>query len=434
MEGRLVRITVPGDKSLTQRALILASIASGTSSLRGLLFGGDAESTANALRAMGANIPPIPQDGGAIEVEGVGLDGLATPDAPLDLGNSGTGTRLLLGLLAGAGVGATLTGDTSLQSRPMKRVTAPLCAMGASFEFLEEQDRLPLTITSAAGLSAVDWPSHVASAQVKSAILLAGLTGHTFVQVTEPRRSRDHSERMLNQLGVSVISHAVAGGWRVELRDPPAQIEAFDFAVPGDISSAAFVLSLAALGATQDVLTVEGVGLNPTRTAFLDVLRRMGVDLNIALRPDSGAEPVGTISAESADLRATVIAPDEVPRLIDELPLVAILGARAKGTTIIRDASELRTKESDRISALVENLRGLGVSVEEFADGLAVEGSWEPLSGRVKCFDDHRIAMAFGVLGAQPGNSIEIDDPDAASVSFPGFWEMLHNVSTEGGE
>jgi 3-phosphoshikimate 1-carboxyvinyltransferase len=316
----------------------------------------------------------------------------------------------------------------------MKRVTAPLCAMGASFEFLEEQDRLPLTITSAAGLSAVDWPSHVASAQVKSAILLAGLTGHTFVQVTEPRRSRDHSERMLNQLGVSVISHAVAGGWRVELRDPPAQIEAFDFAVPGDISSAAFVLSLAALGATQDVLTVEGVGLNPTRTAFLDVLRRMGVDLNIALRPDSGAEPVGTISAESADLRATVIAPDEVPRLIDELPLVAILGARAKGTTIIRDASELRTKESDRISALVENLRGLGVSVEEFADGLAVEGSWEPLSGRVKCFDDHRIAMAFGVLGAQPGNSIEIDDPDAASVSFPGFWEMLHNVSTEGGE
>ncbi|MDG2240543.1 MAG: 3-phosphoshikimate 1-carboxyvinyltransferase [Longimicrobiales bacterium] len=429
-----MRITVPGDKSLTQRALILASIASGTSSLRGLLFGGDAESTANALRAMGANIPPIPQDGGAIEVEGVGLDGLATPDAPLDLGNSGTGTRLLLGLLAGAGVGATLTGDTSLQSRPMKRVTAPLCAMGASFEFLEEQDRLPLTITSAAGLSAVDWPSHVASAQVKSAILLAGLTGHTFVQVTEPRRSRDHSERMLNQLGVSVISHAVAGGWRVELRDPPAQIEAFDFAVPGDISSAAFVLSLAALGATQDVLTVEGVGLNPTRTAFLDVLRRMGVDLNIALRPDSGAEPVGTISAESADLRATVIAPDEVPRLIDELPLVAILGARAKGTTIIRDASELRTKESDRISALVENLRGLGVSVEEFADGLAVEGSREPLSGRVKCFDDHRIAMAFGVLGAQPGNSIEIDDPDAASVSFPGFWEMLHNVSTEGGE
>ncbi|MBT3774102.1 MAG: 3-phosphoshikimate 1-carboxyvinyltransferase [Gemmatimonadales bacterium] len=425
---------MPGDKSLTQRALILASIASGTSSLRGLLFGGDAESTANALRAMGANIPPIPQDGGAIEVEGVGLDGLATPDAPLDLGNSGTGTRLLLGLLAGAGVGATLTGDTSLQSRPMKRVTAPLCAMGASFEFLEEQDRLPLTITSAAGLSAVDWPSHVASAQVKSAILLAGLTGHTFVQITEPRRSRDHSERMLNQLGVSVISHAVAGGWRVELRDPPAQIEAFDFAVPGDISSAAFVLSLAALGATQDVLTVEGVGLNPTRTAFLDVLRRMGVDLNIALRPDSGAEPVGTISAESADLRATVIAPDEVPRLIDELPLVAILGARAKGTTIIRDASELRTKESDRISALVENLRGLGVSVEEFADGLAVEGSWEPLSGRVKCFDDHRIAMAFGVLGAQPGNSIEIDDPDAASVSFPGFWEMLHNVSTEGGE
>jgi len=425
---------VPGDKSLTQRALILASIASGTSSLRGLLFGGDAESTANALRAMGANIPPIPQDGGAIEVEGVGLDGLATPHAPLDLGNSGTGTRLLLGLLAGAGVGATLTGDTSLQSRPMKRVTAPLCAMGASFEFLEEQDRLPLTITSAAGLSAVDWPSHVASAQVKSAILLAGLTGHTFVQITEPRRSRDHSERMLNQLGVSVISHAVAGGWRVELRDPPAQIEAFDFAVPGDISSAAFVLSLAALGATQDVLTVEGVGLNPTRTAFLDVLRRMGVDLNIALRPDSGAEPVGTISAESADLRATVIAPDEVPRLIDELPLVAILGARAKGTTIIRDASELRTKESDRISALVENLRGLGVSVEEFADGLAVEGSREPLSGRVKCFDDHRIAMAFGVLGAQPGNSIEIDEPDAASVSFPGFWEMLHNVSTEGGE
>lgn len=428
-----MKLTVPGDKSLTQRALILASLGTGRSRVRGLLHGGDAASTRGALVRLGVEIPEIPTDGGEMTVEGVGLRGLTEPGGVLDLGNSGTGTRLLLGVLAGTGLRATLTGDASLRSRPMRRVTDPLKVMGARFEHPDEAGRLPVTVNGLHPLKPIDWSSPVASAQVKSAILLAGLTGSAFALVTEPRMSRDHTERLLRGVGVNVVSHPADGQWRVELRDPPEKIGPLDFEVPGDFSSAAFLLALAALGGVPDAMTIERVGLNPTRTAFLDVLGRMGVDVRIeSTSPPDALEPTGSVTIGSAELRAATVTGDEIPRLIDELPLVAILGARATGTTRITEAVELRAKESDRIAAMVGNLRAVGAQAVELEDGLEVEGSDRPLKGRVRTEGDHRIAMAFGVLGALPGNDIEIDDPGAADVSFPGFWKTLRAASERG--
>ncbi|MEJ2203610.1 MAG: 3-phosphoshikimate 1-carboxyvinyltransferase [Gemmatimonadota bacterium] len=424
-------VRVPGDKSLTQRALILSGLAEGRSRLGGLLHGGDAASTAGALRALGVDVPAIPEDGGDVWVRGVGLSGLAVPDAPLDLGNSGTGARLLLGVLAGAPGRRVVTGDPSLRRRPMGRVTTPLGAMGAGFRELGEPSRLPLQVSGTQPLRPLQWDSPVASAQVKSALLLAGLTGHAFVLLTEPRRSRDHTERLLTVMGARVVGHARSSGWSVELRDPPKTLRPLDFRVPGDISSAAFPLALAALGGSADGVEVPDVGLNPTRTAFLDVLRRMGARVDVEPDGDGGGgagEPSGTVGVTAGALRATDVGAAEVPGLIDELPLVAVLGARAAGVTRITGAGELRHKESDRIAALVENLQALGIEAEELDDGLTVQGTDAPLVGRVRTHGDHRIAMAFGVLGALAGNRITVDDPGAASVSFPGFWTMLDTV------
>ena len=429
-----MRVRIPGDKSLTQRSLILAALSEGTSRISGLLHGGDAESTAGALRALGVDVPPLPSDGAAITVQGVGLQGLESPEHILDLGNSGTGTRLLMGVLAGSQLTATLTGDASLCSRPMARVTDPLTCMGAGFETLGEEGRLPLRVRGRYPLEPIDWPSPVASAQVKSSILLAGLTGGAFAMVTEPRQSRDHTERMLRQVGVSVIGHATDGGWRVEMRDPPARIDPLDFAVPGDVSSASFLFALGALRRPEEEpIIVEDVGLNPTRTAFLDVLERMGARVEVDdTGVDPSQEPAGHVAVHGGDLRGTTVSGLEVPRMIDELPLVAVLGARAEGATRIVDAEELRTKESDRIDALVTNLRALGVEVEEYADGLEVHGTERPLQGSVQTFHDHRIAMAFGVLGSMESCQIEIDDRSVANVSFPGFWPLLNRLSSAG--
>ena len=426
-----MRIRVPGDKSLSQRALIVAALAEGTSRISGLLRGGDAESTAGALRALGVPLPAIPDDGSEMLVEGVGLDGLRAPVGGLDLGNSGTGARLLMGAVAGSDLSATFDGDASLRTRPMARVTRPLSVMGARFERLGEADRLPIVVHGRSRLDAVEWDSPVASAQVKSTILLAGLTGRAFAIVTEPRESRDHTERMLNAVGASVIGHATDGGWRVELRDPPDRIGPLDFAVPGDISSAAFVLALAALGAAGREVTIEYVGLNPTRTAFLDVLLRMGVEIEVRDRtPDGSTEPVGDVVVRPNGLRATSVGADEVPRLIDELPLVAVLGACADGETRITGAEELRAKESDRIATVATNLSALGVEVEELDDGLIIQGvHGRLLSGRVRAWHDHRIAMAFSVLGAATGGGIEVDDLAVAAVSFPGFHRLLSTLT-----
>jgi 3-phosphoshikimate 1-carboxyvinyltransferase len=425
-----VKVRVPGDKSLSQRALILAALAEGESRLTGLVHGGDAESTAGALRAMGVPIPALPGDGSTVRIRGVGLRGLTTPASTLDLGNSGTGTRLLMGVVAGSDVEARFDGDASLRTRPMARVVDPLRTMGAAFTADHSEGLLPLTVRGRWPLEPIDWPTAIASAQVKSAILLAGLTGRAFALVTEPRQSRDHTERLLNQVGASVISHATEGGWRVELRDPPERIDPLDLDVPGDFSSAAFVVGLAAMGGAGAEVVIEGVGVNPTRTAFLDVLLRMGGDVVVEETTPAGAvEPVGSLVVRPSSLVATEIEAAEVPRLIDELPIIAALAARAVGTTVITGASELRSKESDRIHAMVSNLQAVGVSVDELPDGLVVHGSSGPLAGSVRSWHDHRIAMAFAVLGALPGNHIEVDHPEVAGVSFPGFQTTIHALT-----
>lgn len=421
-------VTVPGDKSITQRALILGALAEGRSRLRGLLPGADPASTAGAVRALGAAVPELPPAGGEIVVQGRGLRGLSAPSGMLDLGNSGTGTRLLMGVLAAQPFRAGLTGDHSLRSRPMGRVTKPLAAMGARFRYLERDDRLPLEMEGG-DLRAFAYDLPVASAQVKSALLLAGLAGEVPVALTEPGRSRDHTERMLSALGAGVQSGPDGDRWRVELAHPPERIWPLDLDVPGDLSSAAFLIVLALLGGAGGELTVRGIGMNPTRTGVLPVLERMGARLSVEPEPEQGGEPIGAITARPTRLQATDVGADDVVLAIDEVPILAAAAARAEGVTRITGAGELRVKETDRIRALADNLRTVGVTVEEMEDGLEIEGSDRPLRGEVESFDDHRIAMAFGVLGALAGNHIRVRGHDCVSVSFPGFWERLAALS-----
>ena len=330
------------------------------------------QTTAGPLRALGGGIPACGEDGAEGRLRGVGLRGLRQPADALDFENSGTGARLMLGVLAGQPMKVTVTGDASLQSRPMRRVTEPLSKMGAVFREMGEPDRLPLEVTGGT-LEPLDYDSPVASAQVKSALLLAGLVSGAFVLVSEPHRSRDHTERMLSMSGVSVISHEADGLWRVELRDPPEQIDPLDLDVPGDFSSAAFFLALAILGGVEGGLEIEHVGMNPTRRGLLDVLDRMGA--NVGADPfaeEDGGEPVSSLRGRPSKLVATTVEAGEVPAMIDEFPILAILAARAEGVTRITGAAELRVKESDRIRVLVENLRAGGVEAEERSDGLEI--------------------------------------------------------------
>ena len=446
------RVRVPGDKSLTQRALIFASLATGNSRIRGLLTGQDPQSTAGALRALGVRIPPFSGAGNEITIQGVGLRGLRAPRDVLDFENSGTGARLMLGVLAGQPITVTVTGDASLRSRPMRRVTTPLSKMGAIFREMGEPDRLPVEMTGGK-LSALEYDSPVATAQVKSCLLLAGLVGGAFVLFSEPYRTRDHTERMLGMCGVPVISHQAGGVWRVELRDPPERIPPLDFEVPGDFSSATFLLALAILGGVEGGLEIDHVGVNPTRCGLLKVLDRMGAsvladvpadssadfsadasaaspaDASADSSEDDGSEPVSSLRAVPSKLVGTSVGADEVAGMIDEFPILAVLAARAEGVTRITGAAELRVKESDRIKVVAENLRAVGVRAEELSDGLEIEGGDHPLAGRVSSHHDHRIAMAFGVLGALPGNQIEIDGADIAEVSFPGFRDMLEDLT-----
>jgi 3-phosphoshikimate 1-carboxyvinyltransferase len=295
-------------------------------------------------------------------------------------------------------------------------------------EELEVRDRLPIRIRGGA-LGSIDYVSPHASAQVKSAILLAGLTGGARVSVTEPLLSRDHTENMLRRLGVAVETRTHPDGSAYVALQPAERIAALDMQVPGDFSSAAFVLAFAALSAAEPV-RVRDVGLNPTRTGFLAVLRRMGAQVSIERQHESGGEQIGDVIAFAAPLRGTTIAGHEVPALIDEVPVIAALGARAEGTTMIDGAGELRVKESDRIHALVENLRAIGVSAEELPEGLVIHGTDQRLAGRVRALHDHRIAMAFGVLAAAGRADIEIDDTAIVDVSFPDFWKLLARVTS----
>lgn len=408
-------VRVPGDKSVSHRALMLGVLADGRTRVRGILESADIESTASTLRASGWNVPGLGPD---LTIEGRGLVVRPASGTVLDCGNSGTTTRLLMGLLAGYRVTATFTGDASLSRRPMRRVATPLAAMGARFEGLEERDGLPLTLHGG-DLRPIDWTMDKASAQVKSALLLAGVTGRVPVVIREPAASRDHTERLLRSLGV-----AMDVGAGLIVLDPPARLEPLDLTVPGDPSSAAFFACLAAM-ADGGSVTIRDVGLNPGRCGFLDVLRRMGARIEVVGRDDGGPEPMGDLQVRPGHLGATVIGGDEVPSLIDELPVLACLAARAAGETVISGAAELRVKESDRIATVVANLRAIGVEVEERPDGMRIRGTSAGLAGAVRTHGDHRIAMAFGILAAAPRSRLVIDDRECVAVSYPAFWRDL---------
>ena len=411
-------VRVPGDKSVSHRALMFGSLAEGATRVRGLLQSADIESTAGALRSLGWPVPELSPD---MVVEGRGL----TPDlssvSRLDLGNSGTSTRLLMGIVAGYPIQSTFTGDASLSRRPMRRVALPLTEMGARIEFEGEKDGLPLTVHGG-NLKGLDWKLDTASAQVKSALLMAGVTGQVAVVIREPAPTRDHTERMLRSQGAAID---VGGG--IIVLDPPKRLDPLDITVPGDPSSAAFFACLAALSDAGN-LTIRDVGLNPGRIGFISVLRRMGARIDIVDRNDKGAEPLGDIVVRPVHLTGTRIDGDEVPALIDELPALACVAARAHGETVISGAAELRVKESDRIAAVVWNLRNVGVDVDEAPDGMRIRGTREPLVGAIQTHGDHRLAMAFGVLGASQQADFRIDDPDCVGVSYPDFWRDLANV------
>jgi 3-phosphoshikimate 1-carboxyvinyltransferase len=414
-------LRVPGDKSCSHRALMLAALGTGASRVRGVLDSADVRSTAGVLRALGVDVPALAPD---IVVPGVGLHGLRASDGALDCGNSGTSTRLLAGIAAACPFDSTFVGDASLSKRPMKRIARPLEAMGARFEF-EHGDGLPMTIHGGA-LHAIEWTSETASAQVKSAILLAGLVGAVSVTVREPSVSRDHTERMLAARGVRIDR----AGTAVTL-EPAASLHALDAAVPADPSSAAFPAALAALAASADLL-LTGVCLNPTRAGFFHVLRRMGADVEFLRVHDEGGESVGDIhvgpTTPAGRLLPVTIGADEIPTLIDEIPLIACIAARADGETVITGASELRVKESDRIAVVVDNLRSIGAVAEELPDGMRIVGTGHPLRGTVETHLDHRIAMAFGVLAALPGNDLEIDHRECVDVSYPAFWSDIEHL------
>jgi 3-phosphoshikimate 1-carboxyvinyltransferase len=410
-------LRVPGDKSISHRALMFAALADGESRIIGILESADVHSTAAVLRALGAEIPELSAD---FVVRGRGVASLVQPSSKLDCGNSGTTTRLMAGIVAALPIAATFVGDASLSRRPMRRVARPLETMGARFE-LPAHGGLPMTIHGG-GLTDVEWTSEVASAQVKSAIMLAGVASGRRVVVHEPTRTRDHTERMLIGRGVDVV----VDGLRVEV-PAGSVVRALNTDVPSDPSSAAFFAALAAL-ASDGQLTLESVCVNETRTGFLETLRQMGATVHWDTPELVGGEPLASIVVAPAQLKGVKVGGSVVPSMIDELPLLACVAARAEGETEITDAGELRLKESDRIGAVVANLKAIGVDAEELPEGMRIRGSDRPLRGRVTTQGDHRLAMAFGVLGAADGNEIQIDDPDCVTVSYPGFWSDLDRV------
>jgi 3-phosphoshikimate 1-carboxyvinyltransferase len=412
-------LSVPGDKSISHRSLILSAIANGESRIRGILQSADVHSTAGVLRALGARIPELAPE---MSVRGVGLRGLTQPAASLDCGNSGTTTRLMAGVVAALPVHATFVGDASLSRRPMRRVARPLEAMGATVE-LPEHGGLPMTIHGGQ-LHGLTWTGETASAQVKSAILLAALLAGVHTEVTEPVMTRDHTERMLAARGARLSIH----DQRIIL-DPTEQIDATDVMVPGDPSSAAFFAGLAAI-ADEGSIRLDNVCVNETRKGFFYQLRLAGADVQEENRRIVGGEPVADLVVSPGTLIGSAVEGARVPSMVDELPLLACIATRAQGETLITGAGELRVKESDRITAVVDNLVAIGADAEELPDGMRIRGSDRPLEGRVHTHGDHRLAMAFGVLAAARGNSIAIDDRDCVAVSYPNFWSDLERVTS----
>jgi 3-phosphoshikimate 1-carboxyvinyltransferase len=413
-------VRVPGDKSISHRALILGALATGRTTIRGLAPGGDCRSTMACLAALGVGIrEDADPDGGSVwHVEGRGLGGFAAPSRPLDAGNSGTTARLLMGVLAGHGFPATLTGDASLSRRPMRRVAEPLALMGARVD--TTGGCLPATVEGGR-LRGIAYEMPVPSAQVKSAVLLAGLHADDVTAVVEPQPTRDHTERALVAFGAAV---SVENG-RVAVCGRRA-LAAVDIAVPGDLSSAAF-WAAAAAGIPGAAVMIEGVGVNPTRTACLGVFERMGAGVRVQAADGTGGEPQATVTVSHEALRHVEIEPSEVPGLIDELPALAALATHGGGLTVT-GAGELRVKESDRIAALVAGLRALGADVDEYGDGFRVSGERRLRGGVADAAGDHRLAMAFAVAALGAEGDSRIRGAESVAVSYPGFFDTLERL------
>lgn len=410
---------MPGDKSIGHRAVIFASIAHGMSRIYNLSGGEDNRSTVGAFKNLGVRIS---ENGGVLSVEGKGWEGLAAPEKIIDCGNSGTTMRLLSGVLAGRPFASTLDGDASLRQRPMQRVIEPLGLMGARIESRGGKDCAPLEIHGG-GLKAIRYATPMASAQVKSAIILAGLQAAGVTVIEEPQQSRDHTEVMARAFGAKL---EVADG-RVISVEGGHKLSADDVHVPGDLSSAAFFMVAAAAVPGSDLLIRE-LGCNPTRSGVIDVLRRMGVAIEFINPREEAGEPVADIRVRGGKLKGVAIGPEMVARTIDEYPVLAVAGALADGKTTICGAKELRYKESDRIAGMTEQLRRLGVRVEEREDGMTIEGQGRLEGASLGSYGDHRVAMALAVAGLSSRGGVEIDDTACADISFPGFFDLLEGL------
>lgn len=413
-------ITVPGDKSISHRAIMFGSLAEGVSRITGLLRGEDCLSTLRAFRQLGVEIEDHGEEG--LIIHGRGLGGLKEPDDVIDCGNSGTTMRLMSGILAGQPFFSVLTGDQYLRRRPMKRVIEPLSTMNARIMGREGGTKAPLAI-SGGGLTATEYRSAIASAQVKSALLLAGMQTEGTTTVFEPHLSRDHSERMLRGFGVELESFD--GGARVT---GPVTLTGRDVAVPGDISSAAFFL-VAGLIVPGSELLIRNVGINPTRSGIVDILQMMGGSIELVDPREVSGEPVADLLVKSSRLKGIDIAGELIPRAIDEFPVVSVAAAFAEGETTIREAAELRVKETDRIAAMCEALSAIGAEIEPLEDGMRIAGR-ETLAGgaAISSFGDHRIAMSMAVAALRAEQDVEIVDTACTETSFPGFWQLLDRI------
>jgi 3-phosphoshikimate 1-carboxyvinyltransferase len=409
-------IVVPGDKSISHRALILAAMADGDSTIRGLSDAADVASTRSCLESLGIKIATKK---GCLVVHGKGKYGFRKSKTPLDAGNSGTTIRLLAGVVAAQPFVTTLTGDASLCRRPMRRVIEPLEQMGAQIE--SNGYKAPLVIQGGA-LHSIDYSSTIASAQVKSCILLAGLYANGTTRVTEPSPSRDHTERMLEAFGVTArFSQAGAGV------QGPADLHACDIVIPGDLSSAAFFLVAACLLSDSEI-TVQQVSINPTRMGIYDALSAMGAVIQTTPAQMLQGEPRADITARSSKLHSATLAGSMIPLIIDEIPVLAVAATQAHGTTVIRDAGELRLKESDRLAAIHKNLLAMGANVRETKDGLIITGPTPLRGAEIDSYDDHRIAMAFAVAGLIAEGETTIKNGECTKISFPGFFDLLSQV------
>lgn len=411
-------VRVPGDKSISHRSIMFGAIADGTTTVEGFLEGEDALSTLKAFQAMGVEIEG--PDAGRVTIHGVGRDGLQAPAGELYMGNSGTSMRLLAGLLAGQPFDVTMTGDVSLSKRPMERVAAPLREMGAVVE-TAEGGRPPLTLRGGQQLKAIDYVLPMASAQVKSCVLLAGMYAEGETRTTEPAPTRDHSERMLKGFGYPVVVNGatatLSGGHR---------LKAVHIDVPADISSAAFFMVAASIAPGAD-LTLQHVGINPTRVGIINILREMGGDITLSNEREVGGEPVADIRVRYAPLKGIDIPEEQVPLAIDEFPVLFVAAACAEGRTVLRGAEELRVKESDRIQVMADGLVSLGVNAQATPDGIIIDGG--PIGGgRVNSHHDHRIAMSFSVAALRASDTIHIEDCDNVATSFPNFVELATQV------